>query len=333
MATTPTISSPKVDIQIQIPKDEVVERDRFIRWAVDILLTVLTLYIPYQTMAYVGGVLEHPLVGGFIGFGIGVWLLGLLMPRMLVDNPEWSGYVTQNPFGGGTMSAYGPGTHPALPWEERNAAGNYSLQVITRPFTLTSPTKTSAVTIEGRLFYNASLRYLRNAVGVDKEIVEEGNIAFISSHLIPKLGGMDAEDAIKKTPEISQKLNEDFRDAPALTGTGVKTPEEFEQKFGYSTAAIVIDKIAYAPKVQEALDAVSEARKMNEIASELLGVTKEQLAEMLKNKIITVKQLKEMVDRALVASGNAIMQLNVIEGDVAAAVANMLGQGGKGGRS
>ncbi len=324
---------PKISIQIEVPKDSTAKRNRLIRWIVDIFFVFLTLWIPYRTVGYVGGIFDHPIIGGFIGAGIGVWLLGLLMPRMLVDNSEWSGYVTQDPVFGGYMVPYGPGLHPALPWEERNAEKNYSLRVITRSFTLTSPTKTSAVTINGRLFYNASLPYLTNAVGVDREVIEEGNIAFIDSDLIPMLGDLEAEVAVKRTAQISSELNRIFRDTPAVTPNAVAKPEEFETKFGYSTAAIVIDKIAYSPKVQEALDAVSEARKMNEIAAELLGVTKTELADMLKNEIITVKQVKEVLDRALVTSGNATMQLNVIEGDMAAAVANFIGQGGKGGRS
>lgn len=333
MSQAPVASMPGINIQIEVPRDSTAKRNWIVRWVVDVLIAFLTFYIPYRTVGYIGGVFDHVVIGGFIGAGIGVWLLGLLMPRFLIDNAEWSGYVTQNPLGRGTMVPYGPGLHLALPWEERNADGNYSLRVITRPFTLTSPTKTSAVTIQGRLFYNASLPYITNAVGVDKEIVEEGNIAFISSNLIPTLGGMDAEEAIKNIDQIVSDLNRTFGNTLAVTPYDVDTPEEFEKKFGYSTAAIVIDKISYSPKVQEVLDAVSEARKMNEIAAELLGVTKADLAEMLKNKVITVKQVKEVLDRALVASGNATMQLNVIEGDVAAAVAGFLGQSGKGGRS
>lgn len=333
MSQAPAVPIPGINIQIEVPRDSMAERNWIVRWLVDVLIAFLTLYIPYLTVEYVGSIFDHPIIGGFIGFGVGVWILGLLMPRFLIDNAEWSGYVTQNPLGGGTMVPYGPGLHLALPWEERNAEGNYSLRVITRPFTLTSPTMTSAVTIQGRLFYNASLLHLTNAVGVDKEVVEEGLIAFIDSDLIPMLGKLDAENAVKQTAQIGKELNDIFRDKPAVTANAAATPEEFEEKFGYSTAAIVIDKIAYSSKVQEVLDAVSEARKMNEIAAELLGVTKADLAEMLKNKVITVKQVKEVLDRALVTSGNATMQLNVIEGDVAAAVAGFLGQSGKGGRS
>ena len=72
---------------------------------------------------------------------------------------------------------------------------------------------------------------------------------------------------------------------------------------------------------------------MNEISAELLGVSKEGLAQMLKDKIITVAQVKEMLDRALVTSGNAKMNLNVIEGSMANAVANFLNKGGQGGQS
>lgn len=319
-------AAPKVNIQIEAPKDADAARDRGVRWIIDGTLALLTLYTPWGILIYVGEAFGHPVVGGFIGAGIGVWILGLLVPRLVVDNPEWAAYVTLNPFWGGSMTPYGPGIHLALPWEERNAAGNFPLQVITRPFSLTSPTKTSAVTISGRVFYNASLRYITNAIGVDKEVVEDGLVAFIESNLLAKLGGLEAETAIQKTPEISAELNRDFRDTPVVTPNEVSTPEEFEQKFGYSTAAIAIDRIAYSPKVQEALDAVSEARKMNEIAASLLGVTQSDMAEMLKNKVITVKQVKEVIDRALVASGNATMNLNVIEGDMANAMANFLTQ-------
>ncbi|MDB5244813.1 MAG: hypothetical protein JWN18_683 [Parcubacteria group bacterium] len=324
-----------VDIQIEKPRDSVTSRDWAFRWMVNMVISALVICVPLFALLYVGGRLDHPLIGGTIGYVVGIWVLSLLLPRMIVSNPEYTGYVTLNSFkpGDAEMVTYGPGFHMALPWEERNANGTYSLRVITREFTLTTPTKSSAITIEGRLFYNASLKFLENAVGVDKEVVEEGNIAFIDSYLITKLSEIDAEEAASKIKQIGIDLNKDFRDTPAITGVGTATPEEFEKKFGYSTAAIAIDKVILAPKVQEAIDAISEARKMNEIATGLLGISQADLAEMLKNKIITVKQVKEMLDRALVTSGNATMQLNVVEGEMAAAVASFLGQGGKGGKS
>jgi hypothetical protein len=324
--------APKVSIEIEAPEDNQAKRNRLIRWFVAAVLIGITAYLPTEVVSYVGEVLDHPTIGSFIGFGIGIWLLGLLVPRLFVDNPEWSAYVTLNPLGG-YMIPYGPGIHASLPWEERNEDGNYSLEVITRSFTLTCPTKTSSVTISGRLFYSASLPYITNAIGVDQEIVEDGLIAFIESNLLATLTDMEAEEAIKSTPTISDNLNKTFRDQQAVTPNDVATPEEFEKKFGYSTAAIVIDRIAFSPKVQEALDAVSEARKMNEIAANLLGVSQADLAQMLRDKIITVKQVKEALDRALVASGNATMNLNVIEGDMGNAVANFLTQGNKGGKS
>jgi hypothetical protein len=322
--------APNVSIQIEIPSDSQAKRDWVSRWIIAALLVGLTIAVPFWVASQVGDVLELPVFGKFVGVGLSMWLLTLLVPRLIIDNPEWAAYVTLNPIGG-HMVPYGPGIHIAYPWEERNEDGNFSLQVITRPFSLTSPTKTAAVTVSGRLFYNASLPFITRAIGVDQEIVEEGNVAFIQSNMIATLAGKDAEDAIKSTQAISDDLNSKFRDQQ--TPAGIVVQEEFEQKFGYSTAAIVIDKIAFSPKVQEARDAVSEARKMHEIAAGLFGVTPDKMTEMVTNKIISPKQLKELVDRALVASGNATMNLNVIEGEMKDAVANYLTQSNQGGRS
>lgn len=316
---------PKVNIQLELPRDSETERDWKVRWIVFAVCVALTLLIPYEVFHYVGQVLDHPVIGGFIGAGIGVALLGFLMPRLLVYVPEWSAYVTQNPFGG-AMIGYGPGTHASLPWEQRNARGNFWLGVITKVFTLTIPTQTSAVTVKGRVFYHASLRFITRAIGVDKEVVEEGLVSYISSHLTSKLGAKKAESVIKEAAQTSTELNGEFRDSP------VGNPEEFEKKYGYSAASIVIDQISYSADVQKALDAVSEAEKLNDIAAKLLGISKEQMATLLEKRVLTMKQVKEVVDRALVASGNATMQLNVIEGDMANAVANFLTQQDKGGR-
>lgn len=312
---------PKVSIQIEVPEDRHAKRNKGVRWLIDGVLVLLTLYTPWRVALYVGGQVGHPVIAGFAGAIIGIWLLARLAPRLIIDNPEWSAYVTLDPLLGGHMVPYGPGIHLAFPWEERNTDGNYSLQVITRPFSLTTPTLTSAVTVSGRLFYNASLPYITNAIGVDKEVVEDGLIAFIDSNLISKLGGMATEDAVMQIPDISKELNDTFRDTVTPTG---KKAEEFEKKFGYSTAAIVIDKIALPEAVQKAADAESEAKKMNKIALALLGLTQAQLDEMLRTKVITMKQLKEVVDRALVTSGNATMNLNVIEGNMANAMADFL---------
>lgn len=330
-----TATMPLGGIQLETPKDSMAKRCRWIRWILFVASTFLTVYLPYWAVHHVGSVLGHPIVGGFIGCGIGVWLLGLLMPRMLVDNAEWHAYVTQNPLPWGGMVPYGPGLSVAFFWEQRNEAGNFPLGVIPRDFTLSTPTTTSEVTFEGTLFYNASVPYLTRAAGVNKRVVEDGLVAFIDSFISAYAGSEDkkAEDLIKKKGELTTQLNTKFRDQPALTSTASATQEEFEVKFGYSTAAITIKKIAYAAGVQETLNAISESRKMNEIAMNLLGVTKQELAEMLKNKTITVVQIKEMLDRAMVSAGQAKMNLNVVEGNLGAAAADFLTQGGKGGRS
>src|SRR3989344_2482605 len=328
-------------IQLTQPLDKQIpqsERNRPSRWVVLIASSVATVLLPFMVTSYVGGALGHQTIGGFVGFGIGVWLLGYFMPRMLVYNPEWTAYVTQDAVFGNNVP-YGPGLHPAHWWEQRNASGNYSLRVITRPFDATIATNTAAVTIKGQFGYAISLPYVSRAIGVDKTFVEDGFIAFIESFLTEKCAQYPdgAEGVRKDIRALNDQLASQFMDQAAPVGSGAPiTVEEFERTVGFTTAIVVIDTIGLPAAVQRTRDAVDEAAQLYEVMAQLRGTDAAGLKQLVADGAVLQKERADLRNRAMAVSENANMAIPVIEGDISAAVAQALagqaGQGGRGGR-
>ena len=197
-------------IDLRAPHDnQITTRNCFSRWMSFIVSVGVLLGAPALFLGYWGWFLGNETIGtftGLIGFCIGGEFLARLAPnRMLIYNPEWTGYVTQNAFTG-TMVAYGPGLHVSHWWEARNKGGNYSLKVITRDFKVSIPTTTAKVEVSGQYEYAIGLAMIERAIGIDESTIENGLTAFINTFLISRCTAKDAESVRGSIDELNESL-------------------------------------------------------------------------------------------------------------------------------
>jgi hypothetical protein len=313
------------------PDSDIEDRDRVARWAMLLSTTAVAAIGPIVMGAHWGS-LAGPLwlkTGVIVGIGVAALAEAFLLPRVLVSNPEVSAYVTLDAFDGHTV-VYGPGLHPAFPWEERNTDGNYSLQVVTKPFSVWVQTNTAQVQARGIFEYQIDLSNLRNFIGIDETTVDIGFDAFIESFLTRKLADKTFEEARIGINDLNQELADEFMGIMNEQGT---TMVEFESAHGIRTVAIAIRGMHSSDDVQAARDAVDEGAAIFKIVASSNGLTPEELKEQLASGKISTADFKEYRREALAMSKNATLDLRRVDGSMPAAIAGALVGGNNGNRS
>ncbi len=318
-------------IDIERPKDSDINRERGERAVSAIFSSAVILAVPWLLIGWIGTMLDFPATGLLIGFIIGGITLSKVVPkRMVIINPEWCGYVTQDIGHNGGMVSYGPGVHASHWWEQRNAAGNYSLMVQPQPFNVGVTTMSGKVIFDGQYEYAIDLKVIDRAIGVSKAVVENGITAFIENFL---------------TVYAADKLSKDVRSKAALEDLGSQlqtmmmdtggTLSSIRNKYGYRTVAIIIDKVTLPEDVQQTRSAIDEAEALFEVVAKLYGLTTTELTRQIGDNTITAEAYQKMLTRAMAVSGNKttidVKVVEGLEGNPAGAVAATLDalKGGK----
>ena len=325
-------------IELQIPHDKDVKtRPRALRWIELVLYSIAMLVVPAGLLWWWGSLIDFPTVGAFVGCGLGIWFASWIIPkRFLVDNPEWTAYVTQNMFGG-EMVAYGPGLHPSKWYEERNEDGNISLEAVPLSLTVTIPTGNSQVTVSVEYEYARRLSAIRGAIGFDASAIESGLSPFVKSFLISECNKEDemGEDGKKKFVRRDAKwarthvdfLNEALADTfMGIVNDGGETLSDFEEGYGIILVSIAISNVAFSSAVQKSLDAIDESASQLAIMAKLYGYGDDVAAlqaDIRDPKKISRKEYLEMLEHAMAVSENAKMEIQVFRGDIPSAAASL----------
>ncbi|HVV39316.1 MAG TPA: hypothetical protein VHD31_03270 [Candidatus Paceibacterota bacterium] len=337
-APAPDPSKEGYFLDLPSPRDSTVERDRASR-ALDFAISTIVLWGGPIVLLLWWSMLVSPSLAPFailIGFVIGAFLEYLGTQKLIIYNEEWTAYATNDPFSGDNV-AYGPGAHLSHFWEQRNKSGIYSLERITRVFTVDVATTTSKVTATVTYQYAVYLPWLLNFIGNDISTIESGFIGFLQSFLTEKLAGDTAESARKKIRELNTLLAQEFMQVKNLAGTSAR---EFEEKNGILSVSILITGLALPEAVQKTRDAVEEARVLMEVAARMMGKDPEKFMQQVLDGTIPWSQYEKILNRAMAVSENAQLELFAVEGDIgnlgAAALARFakhgLGGGEEGGK-
>ena len=277
--------------------------------------------------------LPFPALMILVGFVVGAYLEYLGTQRLIIYDEEWTAYVTNEPFSGENV-AYGPGAHPSHFWEQRNKKGNYSLERITRVFTVGVSTKTSRVTATVTYQYAIYLPWILNFIGNDISTIEDGFIGFLESFLTEKLADETAEDARKQVRQINTDLAQKFMQVKNLAGA---TAREFEEKNGILSVSILITGLALPEAVQKTRDAVDEARVLMEAAAKMMHLEPDAFMQQVIEGKIPWSQYEKILNRAMALSENATLSIMAVEGDIgslgAAALARFAQDGLGGGNA
>lgn len=313
-------------IDLPTPKDEQVTRNRWTRMLSFILFSALVVGGPTALATWWGSVVGHPLIGGLAGFWIGGFIASRLIPdRFLVNNPEWTAYVTQSMFGG-EMVVYGPGLHLSHWWEERNKTGNYPLKLVKKSFSQSVATATSKAIVDGQFEYAVDLPHADRAVGVSESTVEAGASSLIENFLTSQCSKKDTEWVRTHIDELNELLSDDFEDT---TVKGL-SPESFRKKYGFLIVSIVITKISFTDAVQKTRDAADESLNTLKIVARLYGYGEDvaALEKDVRSGVIKPDAYTEMLEHAQAESENVKMDVQVFRGNVP----SLPGQLAKGGR-
>lgn len=274
------------------------------------LTILLGLIVPTWFASFVGSIFGDvgSFIGALAGFVAGGFFLGIISKRLFVYNEEWSGYVTNNPFGGQNV-AYGPGLHFSYPWEQRNQDGEYDLQVKTEPFELKAQTKSANVTVTGSFQYRIDLPHITKYIGAGESTIKGGLIAFIKTFLTEELAKEDAEYDRTHLGQINAALRDKF----------TKGSSELERKYGIQTVNLFLETLQLPEEAQKTRDAVDEAKQLTKVVAELAGYTGKNAVkdyqEAVRTGAISHEQNKQLLDRAMaVSNNNARINVNTIEG-------------------
>ncbi len=300
-------SHPGFRIEIPPPSDSEIDRDRFSRWVVLIICLFLALFVPVG-LAYMMGMALHPLVAKItllVGIAVSGFIIKTTSSRFYVYNPEWTGYVTNNPFSHNNVP-YGPGFNPAFFWEQRNKDGIWPLDVQTVAFEVKVSTKTSAVIVTVDYGWAVALRSINQFIGIDLSTVHEAFTGYVSSFLTARFANIDAEEARASVGEANADMSEQFMK------TGIM--RLFLSQFGIRTALIFIKGVAFPEAVQRTRDSVDEARQFSAVVAGMLSISPEELAERIKNGVITPDQYAKFLTQALIVSDNAKGVVHIFEG-------------------
>jgi len=320
-------------IEIERPTDDMTSRVRESRVLSAVISSALIIVIPIILIGILGSLMHSGTTGLIIGFIIGGIALSDIAPkRMIVINPEWCGYVTQDIFSKGAMVSYGPGVHASHWWEQRNADGNYSLEVKSQPFNVGVTTASGKVIFEGQYEYAIDLSVMDLAIGIDQGVVKKGITAFIDNFLTVRFADMKSKEVRSK--EALEALGRDLQ-TELMDSEG--TLAAIHKKYGYKTVAIIIDKVSLPDDVAKTRNAIDEADALFEVVAKLHGMSKEDLTAATKpNGTITQAQYQKMLTRAMAISDNkTTVEVKVVEGlegSPAGAVAATLDAFSKGGK-
>jgi hypothetical protein len=313
-AITPAPAEPKkpgYHIDIKIPHDRQAQRGKAVRWLSLGLFSSVAIFAPAGLLGHLASYTNlGDLVGVASATGIvaGGFIEIPLLTRSLAYNPEWTAYVTQDALFG-TNIPYGPGLHPTFPWEERNASGNYSLKVITKPFEIMVQTKTAKVKVKGLLQYAVDLSNITRFIGIDATTIESGLTGFLQSFLTGQYADMTAEEARKSVPETNEALCNEFMHVRV----DEESEADFEVKYGIVVVTIMLNDLELSAAAQKARDAIDEAEAINRTVAALLKVTPEDLAAKVQSGAISKEQFLEYLNRAMATSDNATLNINVHE--------------------
>lgn len=298
-------------IEIERPTDAAIVRDRGSRRASALVSSLVIAAVPIILLGLLGSIWDSTTTGCIVGFTISGIILSIVVPkRMLVINEEYAGYVTQDIRDKGKMILYGPGVSASHWWEQRNAEGNYSLKVDTKPFSIGVMTKSGKVIFDGEYERAIDLPFMDRAIGVTQSVVDKGITAFIENFLTVQCA--DRNTTQVRSQEALEKLG---RDLSAVLMDESGTLAAIRNKYAYKTVAIIISNVTLPEEVTKTRSGIDEAEALFEVIAKLHGRTPDELKALIANGTVTEAQYQKMLTRAMAVTDNKTsINVSVIEG-------------------
>lgn len=258
----------KAPLQTGAEYDSVLKRDRWSRLTF-LLLTVGILMLLFGAVGYkigasvpISGAASFVTVAGML---IGLYGFTQVFPHYWIVVPQTAAAVTTNMLARGSNPnvPYGPGGHPKFPWETIGPDGNITLDILTTEFEETLPTMSGAVTVTGTIQVKVPLLLVLVFVGVKANTIEDGLKAMARSWLSTQLANEKAEDAVKKSKEMSDGLLAMFSEGAVA--------QWLEKHYGVVVVLTPISGIDFDVKTQQSRDALTKTNAMIQGIASMLG--------------------------------------------------------------
>jgi regulator of protease activity HflC (stomatin/prohibitin superfamily) len=289
--------------------DHMLDRDRIGRWAFLLVTVIAVVFVPMLIGVLAGKILSFTsskLYFGAAGFALGIFTMLKLFPRLWIVVPQTTAFVTTNQFakaGANPNVPYGPGGHPAYPWELRAESGNITLDVLTISFKETVPTLDSAMIVDGTLQFKFALDRITTVVGIDVTTIEQGFVAQVNEQLSQDLATVTGDAAKNSIKVIRDDLRRTFMIRP--DGTYSREAQTLLDEYGIVVTGFQISSIDFPPKVQEVRDAVAEAGRVGEGIWKIMGYASQaDFNEARQTGLITQQDIARARDDFLATSGN-----------------------------
>lgn len=300
--------------------DADVKRDRVGRVILFVASAVLAGVIPATFVAFFASYVElrgFTSLGFIVGLVAGELWFAQIAPRFFVVVPQAQAFVTLNnliAFFGikrNPNNVFGPGTSLEWPWVTRGEKSNLSLQIITLPVAEKVPGRDTQLIVAGSYQFKVDIRKASRFVGIDESTIRGGMIDMILSEISRELADMFADEA--KSKNNIRALNEYLGEKFGVDGRDhrLAAPEvqEFENRYGIASVAVIISGIDVPDDVQKTRDAIDEAAQAVKSVAKMFGMEENELKQMIRDGRISPEQYIEMLDRTLAQGKGATMNI------------------------
>lgn len=279
------------------------------------------LFFDFPASQPIGAVLGA--AAGFVGFLA-------LKPRLVVVNNTTGGLVTtdalQSLLGRSDVHViYGPGTHFALPWEQRYAENNIPVLEAAETFSFTVLCKDGALVVSGsfrlRPNFRRPLEFISGVASIASDLRD-----LIVAEAVASYAGSSVMEATARLPQLNERLRTVF------VGDGNETP--FEERFGVQVGDVTLSSVVPASKeLQRTVDGLAEASLAFEGTARLLGMTAEQMRSEIASGKLTGVELERAREEFRIISGNMdgntikrwVVDVRGVDPELAKALASIAG--------
>jgi hypothetical protein len=280
------------------------KRNRAVRWGVLLTAVAVVIVIPTFLGWKVGVSLtedwQHswglPFLFGYFGFLAGANVMQRISPNFWVVVPQNSAFVTTAMLGRSSDDPnvpYGPGGHPALPWEMREESGNITLDIFTLPFQEVVPTADAAMVVDGFVQFKFRLSHINKAIGIDESTIT-GFVGQINEYLSDELANKTSDVAKAEVRVLRNKLETEFESVRA---------DDLADEYGLMVTGFQITGIDFPKSVQDVKDAIAQAAEINAGVLKMAGCTQAELNAHLKDGTYTAQDVRKMREEFLTLSG------------------------------
>lgn len=269
-------------------------------------------------------------LGFILGASAGQYYFAKLIPEFFVRTSQVMKFVATSPYvglfpwmkGKSPNIVFPEGTLiPTVPFLGREARGNVPMELITLNFQFSVPGKEEEIFVNCTYQYRVDPDQAAGYVGFSDTTILAGIVPMIKGQIAAEIEGKDLDQAKSLRPGLNVSLTKTFG------GKSARSRTKFEKTYCIISENVVIEQFSVSADVQKARDAVGQSVQQMRAVAKMLNLSETELKTAMADKTITVDQLREFYDLALVQSGKTTKDIKTIRYDGLEGAAKAIGEG------